>query len=271
MPRIDIGEISLNYVEQGQGEPILFIPGMMGLLEAWKFQFEHFSPRYRCISFDHRGTGESDKPPDAYSTQLVARDAVALLDRLGIEKAHVAGTSTGGCVLQVLAIDHPNRLLTATFNNTWTTADEYIRRVQTFRQKIAKSYGAESYVEFSSLWTCGPLQFRHDWEELQRLEARQKQTIAPVDVLIGRLQMSIDHNRVSDLHRISTPSLVIGTRDDSTVPAYFSEDLAAAIAGAELVMLEEGGHYSYRHNPKGFNDAFGKFIERNKGSKGSKE
>ena len=153
MPRINIGEISLNYKEQGKGEPILFIPGMMGLLDAWKFQLEHFSPRYRCISFDHRGTGESDKPLNAYSTKLVADDAIALLDKLGIEKAHVVGTSTGGCILQIMAIDHPERLLTATFNNTWTTADEYIRRVQTFRQRIAQSYGPEAYVEFSSLWT----------------------------------------------------------------------------------------------------------------------
>jgi aminoacrylate hydrolase len=134
--------------------------------------------------------------------------------------------------------------------------------VNASRSRCAASYGSEAYVEFSSLWTCGPLQFRHDWEELQRLEARQKQTIAPVDVLVGRLQMSIDHNRLADLPRITSPTLVIGTRDDSTVPAYFSEDLAAAIKGAELVILPEGGHYSYRHAPKGFNDAFESFIKR---------
>jgi aminoacrylate hydrolase len=262
MPRIDIGKIHLNYKEEGRGEPIVFIPGMMGLLDAWKFQFENFSPKYRCISFDHRGTGESDKPEDAYSTRLISEDVVALMDRLGIEKAHVVGTSTGGCVLQNLAIDHSERLLTATFNNTWTTADEYIRRVQTFRQRIAQTYGPEAYVEFSSLWTCGPLQFRNDWEELQRLEARQKQTIAPVEVLVGRLQMSIDHDRLKDLNRIAVPSVVIGTRDDSTVPSYFSDDLAAAIKGAELVILDHGGHYSYRYNPDGFNKAFESFIQR---------
>jgi aminoacrylate hydrolase len=83
-----------------------------------------------------------------------------------------------------------------------------------------------------------------------------------VDVLVGRLQMSIDHNRLADLPCITSPTLVIGTRDDSTVPAYFSEDLAAAITGAELVILPEGGHYSYRHLPKGFNDAFENFITR---------
>lgn len=114
MPRINIGELSLNYEERGQGPVFLFIPGLVGLLNAWEFQMAEFSKRYRCIAFDHRGAGDSDKPQDSlkdsYSTQALARDAVALLDTLGIEKTHVAGTSTGGCVLQNLAIDYPQRL-----------------------------------------------------------------------------------------------------------------------------------------------------------------
>ena len=95
MARIKAGELYLNYAERGEGDPILFIPGLMGLLDAWDFQIPHFSRDYRCISFDHRGSGESDKPENAYSTELIARDAIGLLDALGIETAHVAGTSTG--------------------------------------------------------------------------------------------------------------------------------------------------------------------------------
>ena len=81
-----------------------------------------FSERYRCISFDHRGAGDSDKPKDAYATELIARDTIALMDALGIDKAHVAGTSTGGCVLQNLAIDYPDRLSACIFSNTWVKA-----------------------------------------------------------------------------------------------------------------------------------------------------
>ena len=105
MPRINIGALHLNYQEEGRGTPFLFIPGLMGILDAWDFQVAYFSQHHRCIRFDHRGTGDSDKPQDAYSTRLIAEDAVHLLDALGIEKAHVAGASTGGCVLQNLAID----------------------------------------------------------------------------------------------------------------------------------------------------------------------
>jgi len=266
VPRIDVGHITLNYEERGQGEAILFIPGLVGLLNAWEFQVAEFSKHYRCISFDHRGAGDSDKPKDSYSTQAIARDAVALLDKLGIGKAHVAGTSTGGCVLQNLAIDYPDRLRCCIFSNTWVKADEYIIRVQTARKHIALSYGPEEYVKVSSLFTNGAMQFRYNLDKVMKLERRALKTVAPVEVLAGRLDMTMSHDRSADLHKIRTPSLVIGTRDDATVPVYQSEDLHKAIAGSKLVVVEEGGHYSYRRHWQEWNKIVGPFLRQHVGS-----
>ena len=160
MTRIKAGEIFINYSDSGKGDAFLFIPGLTGILDAWDFQIPHFSKQYRCISFDHRGTGESDKPLNAYSTDLIAKDAIALMDTLDIDKAFVAGTSTGGCVLQNLALDYPDRIKACIFSNTWTKADEYMTRVQTSRKHIAQSFGREEYIKFSSLWTAGWTQFK---------------------------------------------------------------------------------------------------------------
>lgn len=262
MPRVKAGELHLHYVEEGEGEPFLLIPGLMGLAKAWEFQFPFFSGRYRCISFDHRGTGESDKPEDAYSTRLIAADAVALLDALGVERAHVAGTSTGGCVLQNLALDHPERVRCCIFTNTWTAADPYMTRLQRARMQVARAYGPEAYIEFSSLWTCGWTQFRHMYENLLELERRQRETIAPVEVLVARLEMTLRHDRTAELGRVDRPSLVIGAKDDALTPPYFAEDLHAAIPGAELVILEEGGHYSYRRSHAQWNAAAEDFLRR---------
>ncbi len=260
MPRIQAGDIQLNYAEQGEGEAFLFIPGLMGLLDAWDFQMPHFSDRYRCITFDHRGTGESDKPRDAYSTGIIAQDAVALLDTLGIEKAHVAGTSTGGCILQNLALDYPDRIGCCVFTNTWTTADPYMTRLQTSRKQIAEAYGLEEYIKFSSLWTCGWTQFVNMYENLLELEARQKDTIAPVEVITARLDMTLSHDRTSEIHKIDKPALIIAAKDDALTPPYFAQDLQKAIAGSELVILEEGGHYSYRRSHTEWNAAVDAFL-----------
>jgi aminoacrylate hydrolase len=260
MPRVDIGELSLNVEERGQGAAFLFIPGLVGLFNAWEFQMAEFSKRYRCISFDHRGAGDSDKPRDAYATELIARDAIALMDTLGIDKAHVAGTSTGGCVLQNLAIDRPDRLRCCIFSNTWVKADEYITRVQMTRKRIALAYGQEEYVKVSSLFTNGPMQFRHDLDKVMELERRALKTVAPVDVLAGRLDMTLKHDRTAELHKISNPSLIIGTRDDATVPFYQSEDLHRAVAGSRLAIVEEGGHYSYRRHWQEWNRIADTFL-----------
>ncbi len=265
MPRLKAGELHLNYTDTGEGEPILFIPGLMGLLNAWDFQIPYFSKNYRCITFDHRGTGESDKPDNAYSTDLIAQDAAGLLDALGIEKAHVAGTSTGGCVLQNLALDYPERLRCCIFTNTWTTADPYMTRLQTSRKQIAQAYGAEEYIKFSSLWTCGATQFHNMYENLLELEERQKQTIAPVEVLVARLDMTLNHNRVDEIARIDKPSLIIAAKDDALTPPYFAQELHRAIKGSELVVLEEGGHYSYRRSHEEWNAAAESFLEKNAG------
>lgn len=260
MARIDIGEISLNVEERGQGPAFIFIPGLVGLLNAWEFQIAEFSHRYRCIAFDHRGTGDSDKPKDSYSTAAIARDVIALMDTLGIDKAHVAGTSTGGCVLQNLAIDHPDRLRACIFSNTWVKADEYITRVQMTRKHIALGYGPEEYVKVSSLFTNGAMQFRYDLDKVMELERRALNTVAPVDVLAGRLDMTLAHDRSGDLHRIRNPALIVGMRDDATVPFYQSEDLHAAVAGSKLVILEEGGHYSYRRHWQEWNMIASEFL-----------
>ena len=261
MARLDIGDITLNVAETGAGDAFIFIPGLLGLLDAWDFQIAEFSKDYRCITFDHRGCGDSDKPEDAYSTEIIAQDVIALMDTLDIEKAHVAGTSTGGAILQNLAIDHPERLRCCIFSNTWTTVDEYIRRVQMTRKRIALSYGPEEYVRLSSLFTNGAMQFRYNLDKVMALEERSLKTIAPVEVLAGRLDMTMAHDRTGEIGGIRNPSLIIGTRDDATVPSYFAEDLHAAIDGSKLVILEEGGHYSYRRHPEEWNDIVRTFLE----------
>lgn len=266
MARIDIGEITLNAEERGSGPAFIFIPGLVGLLNAWEFQMAGFSPRYRCITFDHRGTGDSDKPPTGYSIEAIAHDVIGLMDKLGIDKAHVAGTSTGGCVLQNLAIDYPERVRCCIFSNTWAKADEYITRVQMTRKRIALSYGPEEYVKVSSLFTNGAMQFRYDLDKVRELEARALATVAPVEILAQRLDMTMTHDRTAELSKIRSPAIIVGTLDDATVPSYQSEDLHEAIPGSRLVIVEEGGHYSYRRHWQKWNQTVDAFLRETEDS-----
>ena len=262
MTRINIGNLTLNYKECGKGPAFIFIPGLVGLHNAWSFQLDHFCKQYRCVTFDHRGTGQSDKPvfDGAYSTQVIADDVIGLMDKLKIEKAHIVGTSTGGCILQNIALDHSSRVRACIFNNTWLTADEFITRVALTRKRIALSYGAEEYVKVSTMFTSGADQFRHNLDAVMALEKKALETVGSVEILTARLDMMLAHNRRDEIHKINKPSFIIGTVDDATIPYYFAEDLHSAIPGSEMLLFKNGGHYSYRRHPKKWNKTIEKFL-----------
>ncbi len=266
MPRIKLGEVNINYVEAGGGEAFLFVPGLIGLAKAWEFQFPHFSGRYRCVSFDHRGSGESDKAESGYTTAQIAADAVALLDALGIERAHIAGASTGGCILQNLCLDHSARVRCAVFTNTWTRADPYLTRLQNARKQILQAYGTDAYIEASSLWTGGATIFRNNYETMIELETRQKDTIADPAILAARIDMTLRHDRLSELDRIDKKALIVTAKDDALTPPYFAEDLNETLQNARLLVLEEGGHNSYRRRPDLWNEGVEAFLSENEKS-----
>ena len=72
--------------------------------------------------------------------------------------------------------------------------------------------------------------------------------------------MTLAHDRTAELHKIRNPALIVGTRDDATVPFYQSEDLHKAVAGSCLVIVEEGGHYSYRRHWQQWNAIVDPFL-----------
>ena len=101
----------LAYHEIGAGPPLLLVSGQASDHHIWTGLREAFAPRYRVVTFDHRGTGDSDKPEaPPYSTRGFADDAIAVLDHLGIRRAHAYGMSMGGRIGQWLGVAHRDRL-----------------------------------------------------------------------------------------------------------------------------------------------------------------
>ncbi len=155
------------------------------------------------------------------------------MDKLGIDKAHMAGTSTGGCVLQNLAIDHPERLRCCIFSNTWVKADEYITRVQmttqAHRAVLRAGRVRQGLVAVHQRRHAVPLRPRQgdgSWSG------------APGHGGAGRSAGAAPRHDAdarplgATSRKIKSPSLVVGTRDDATVPSYQSEDLDKAIPGS---------------------------------------
>jgi pimeloyl-ACP methyl ester carboxylesterase len=110
MPHVQANGIDIYYESQGEGGPLLLIAGLGATHHLWELQVPSFARWFRVLTFDNRGAGDSDKPPEPYSIALFADDTAALMDALGIERAHVYGQSMGGIIAQEFALRHPQRL-----------------------------------------------------------------------------------------------------------------------------------------------------------------
>ena len=84
MPRVKANQITINYDQQGTGEPLILIPFLAADYACYAFQVAEYAKHFTCISIDLRGTGESDKPEGVYSTELFADDIAAFMQALGI-------------------------------------------------------------------------------------------------------------------------------------------------------------------------------------------
>src|SRR5689334_8197127 len=129
MPRVEVDGLTINYDVQGEGEPLLLIPYTSADHACYAFQLPAYAERFSCIGIDLPGSGESDKPSGPYSTEGYADQVAAFLGAIGIEDAHVAGTSLGAAVGIHLAARHPGRVRTLSLHSGWHATDAYLRIV----------------------------------------------------------------------------------------------------------------------------------------------
>jgi pimeloyl-ACP methyl ester carboxylesterase len=95
LPKVKANGITINYEQQGTGEPLVLIPFLAADNACYAFQVADYAKHFTCISIDPRGAGESDNAASAYSMELFADDIAAFMQAIGVERAHVSGLSLG--------------------------------------------------------------------------------------------------------------------------------------------------------------------------------
>lgn len=255
MPYANSSGHSLYYEDSTEGsDPLIFVPGFGGIGSFWRSQQEHFSPRNRVLTVDHRGTGSSSKMPSNYSIDQMAEDVIAVLDHAGIAKATIVGHSTGGVIAQTMAARWPTRIDRLILSSTWCKPGSYFRHVFEFRRSLLER------GDFAGYHAAG-LFFRYRPSDLEKNEDLwTPPDSVDVGITIKRINAVLDSN-VSDqarglLHR----TLVLATNDDMLVPRFLSDELAATIPSAEYIVLKEGGHFHPETKSREFNQVVADFL-----------
>jgi 3-oxoadipate enol-lactonase len=262
MPHATINGIQLYYEVAGPGDgtPILLSNSLASNLTMWDLQVEPLEMEgFKVIRYDSRGHGQSDAPSGAYSLEMLADDAVGLLDHLG-GSAHFCGLSKGGMVGQMLGTRHPSRVKTLTLADTAA----FMPAKDVWEQRIAtvKEGGMEAVVDGTiDRWFTHPGQQRIP-DEVEKV--RNMILSTPVDGFIGcgRAIMAMDMRPTNP--SIKKPTVVIcGEQDTGTTPAQ-AKEIADAIPGASLELIPHAAHLANIEQPVAFTNALLKLVIENR-------
>ena len=238
--------VAVSYSVAGpEDAPVVVLSNSLGATRAmWDPQVPALAERYRVISYDTRGHGDSPSPAGPYTLDDLVDDLVALLDEVGAERAHVAGLSLGGMTALRLAAREPGRVDRLALLCTSAKPDP-----QPFLDRAAavRSGGTAPLAPaIAGRWLTPAYAAEHP-DLVARLEAM----IAGCDddgyVACCEVVAAVDLRE--DLGRITAPTVVISGWDDLALPPEHQKLIADSIPGAELVTVSPGAHLANLEQP----------------------
>jgi 3-oxoadipate enol-lactonase len=231
--------MTVHHIATGpHAAPVLVLSNSLGAtLEMWDPQVRALGAGFRLVRYDTRGHGLSATPPGQYSIDDVGRDVIELLDRLDVERAHIAGISLGGMTAMWLAINAPqrvDRLVLLSTSAKLGPAQMWADRAATVRES-----GTEALVDATmERWLTESYRAQHSIEPLREMfQGVDDEGYASCCSVIEHMDLT------PGLPSITAPTLIIaGAQDPATPPDPHAELLKARIPGARLEVLDPGAH-----------------------------
>ncbi|HLX28014.1 MAG TPA: alpha/beta hydrolase [Casimicrobiaceae bacterium] len=268
MPEIKAGSITLNYDRQGSGEPLVLIPYLAADHACYAFQVADYAKHFTCISLDPRGTGESDKPAGTYTVEMFADDVAALMQAIGIDKAHVFGLSLGAATGMWLAAKYPERVKSLSLHSGWTASDAYVTTVVQGWQLMARALNsaAEMVIQGIFPWCFTPELYAQKPEYIESLaQFVRGRPAQPVDAFVRQSDAVIAHDARGQLERIAAPTQITFGRFDAITSTRFAAPLREGIRNSELHVFEDCSHAPIYENVAAFNETTLRFLSANSG------
>jgi pimeloyl-ACP methyl ester carboxylesterase len=254
----------LHVVEQGQGEPVLWLQGLNAPASAWTVQLAHFAGTHRSVAPDARGVGQSDAPAGPYTTRQLADDALSVLK---LERVHVVALSLGGAVAQELALAHPERVRSLSLLSTFAAQDPRSRALlQAWRVlypiAVASEAGREAWEKQAYAWLFTERFWRSEAGVRAALRFARTQPLQPPAGFQGQVDAALAHDARDRLPSVRIPTIVIHGALDQLSPVANGEELARLIPGAELLVVPDAGHAVNLEAQRAVNNALRKLWNR---------
>ena len=260
MPYADRRHHRIWYEASGEsGAPVLLIMGLSMRGAAWQHQVEALSTHHRVAVFDHHGVGESS-PLGARRLTMrgMANDAIAVLDALGWQQAHIVGISMGGMIAQNLAVHAPQRVLSLALAATHPGGARSFLPTVPGISLLVRSARRDPEARLRAL---GRLLFTDDFcranpERARELLLRDLRRPPPSATLLAQIAAIAGHHTAPALQRFEAfPTLVLRAGKDRLIDPRHSDRLHALIPGSRLLRFDDSGHLLTRQCADRFNAA----------------
>jgi len=266
MPKVQVNDISMNYIKEGEGEPVVLIPFLSAEHLCYAYQIPVYAEHFSVYSIDPRGAGETDAPEGPYTTDQLADDVIGFMDAVGIDKAHILGTSLGAATALKVGAKAPDKVKSLSVHSGWSKTDLFIQVLTNGWIEVADFKGnvfdtAAGYIFPLCL---SPELFANNAEHIGALaefvKGRPQQT---VDAFKSQCGAVLTHDCENELSKITAPTLLtFGGIDTITSVGRFRDVLESNIKQTEVVVFEGCAHTPMYEQTEKFNEKTLDFLQR---------
>ena len=270
LKKVRVNNVELTYIEQGSGEPIIFLHGGQADYRSWLPYADRFSKKYQFIAYSRRYNYPNDNPIRIrnHSALVEADDLAAFIDKLKLQRVHLVGTSIGAFAALVYAVKHPKRVISLTLAEPAVNA--WARNTLEY-----KNFTTNAWIPAGAAFRRG------DDQEAMRLLvdifggegsfAKMPEQAKAVAIANARFfrAATLSNNPIPDLSKarvgkLQMPILIIQGEKTFELSKIIVKELRSILPAAETIIIPNAGHGSPREDPKAFGDALDGFLSSQK-------
>lgn len=254
MPKIKTNDIETYYEIQGEGPPLVLIPGLGECHKLWQPQIGEFSRHFKVVVYDIRGHGESGNSKGEYSIKLFTSDLKALLDGLKIKEAHVCGFSLGGQIAQQFTIDYPTMVDKLVLVDCLCTLGLRGKIFMSFYRVLNRIVGMEQSEKIGT-----KVVFRKKGqEELRDFHIKEVNKISKEELFKG-FDAAYSFDSVKVLKLIESPTLII-VGEESKYSHVSAKIMHQEIKNSQMKVISDALHVINLEKPDEFNKLVLNFL-----------
>ncbi len=274
MPIFSYNNIDINYIKEGQGEPLVLVSGSFTKLQSWNYQIDFFKDKMTVIAFDKRGEGKSSRPDYHYTMEMFVEDFKNLCDYLNIKEGiHLCGSSMGAMIAQRFVLKYPEMIKTLILCSTFSyypskTIDQNYLTYQTLKD-LDQGQRVEYWfpLVYSRVFKKKLNEDKELFDIIKKDMNFCAQTFDPslYKDWINQIEALRDFDMRDTIQNITQPTLIIsGSRDKMTIPGM-REEMHEKMPNSKLEILNGLGHAFTIEDPEEANNSIWNFIQDNLG------